>query len=238
MKGIYMQQMDELDRQHMLQTWEKLNATERFQVKYPHERVVSWTFRNFPRSNAENVRLLDLGCGAGRHALFWLKEGYQAAATDIAQSAVAVSIARAEMEGLQLDAKVCGADAIHYDDASFDGLLSFGVLCYLGAAELRKAFSEIFRVLKPGGKALIVLRGLDDDRCRRAVPLGDNMYRLVALGEGAASEAESGMVMTFLAKEDIHRLAAPFAAVAVDHLHFSESDGRFLNADWYIQLQR
>lgn len=233
-----MQHMDEQDKQYMLETWETLNATERFQVKYPHERVVSWTFRNFPRAAAHRSRLLDLGCGAGRHALFWLREGYQTAATDIAQSAVTVSIARAAAEGLSLDAKVCGADDIRYDDASFDGVLSFGVLCYLGAEELKRAFSEIFRVLKPGGKALIVLRSLDDDRCKRAVSLGDNMYRLSALGEGAASEAEAGMVMTFLAKEDIYRLAACFTSVTVDYLHFSESDGRFLNADWYIQLAR
>jgi hypothetical protein len=64
------------------------------------------------------------------------------------------------------------------------------------------------------------------------------MYRLAALGQGAASEAEAGMVMTFLAREDIHRLTTGFASVAVDYLHFSESDSRFLNADWYIQLER
>lgn len=233
-----MQTMNASDKQHMLETWETLNATERFQVKYPHERVVSWTFRNFDRTSASSFRLLDLGCGAGRHSLFWLREGYQATATDIVQSAIDVSSARAEKEGFQLDVQLSGADAIGYPDASFDGLLSFGVLCYLGAAEMKNAFKEIHRVLKPGGKALIVLRGLEDDRCRRATPMGDNMFRLAALGDGAASEVEAGMVMSFLGRPDIEQLVASFSASSLDTLHFTEVNGAFLNADWYIQLTR
>jgi ubiquinone/menaquinone biosynthesis C-methylase UbiE len=133
---------------------------------------------------------------------------------------------------------VAGADAIPFPDASMDGLVSFGVLYYLSEAEMRAAFDEIRRVLKPGGKALIVTRGQDDDRCRRAARIGGSMYRLGSLGEGAPSEAEADMVMTFVDRTDIERLASGFASASVDTMHFSEGNGAFMNADWYIQLVR
>jgi SAM-dependent methyltransferase len=230
--------MTEVDRQHRLDSWEALNAQKRFQVKYPHDRVVSWTFRNFDIQRASEFRLLDLGCGAGRHTLFWLREGYRAAALDLTRSGVTETIARSQREGYSIEAMVSSVDSIPFPLESMDGIVCHGVFPYLSEAEIDAAISEIHRVLKPGGKALIVTRSFDDDRCKHATKIAGNTYRINSFGAGAPSDTEAGMLMTFLNREGIERLGRRFSSLAIDFVHFSDGGGAFVNADWYIQLGR
>lgn len=42
-----------------------------------------------------------------------------------------------------------------YEDSLFDGIISFGVFYYTDSAGMKKAVSELYRVLKKNGKALM-----------------------------------------------------------------------------------
>ena len=53
--------------------WSRLHQNKRYRPKYPSETVVQFVFRNFNRDGS--TRVLDLGCGAGRHVFFMGKEG-------------------------------------------------------------------------------------------------------------------------------------------------------------------
>lgn len=53
--------------------WTNLHKESRYRPKYPSETVVQYVFRNFERCGSEKV--LDLGCGAGRHIFFMAAEG-------------------------------------------------------------------------------------------------------------------------------------------------------------------
>ena len=66
--------------------WDDLHEQKRFCPVYPNDRVVAWTFRNFTKESASQYRLLDLGCGAGRHAIFFASEGYNVVACDFSQT--------------------------------------------------------------------------------------------------------------------------------------------------------
>ncbi len=52
--------------------WKNLHKENRYRPKYPSELVVQFVFRNFKRDGQEKV--LDLGCGAGRHVFFMANE--------------------------------------------------------------------------------------------------------------------------------------------------------------------
>lgn len=57
--------MSETNRQQ----WINLHKNKRYRPKYPSEIVVQFVFRNF--SSDGKTKVLDLGCGAGRHVFFW-----------------------------------------------------------------------------------------------------------------------------------------------------------------------
>src|SRR5438270_352918 len=73
----------------------------------------------------------------------------------IAMAPVAMEIARqqAEREGLAIDFAVMDAEHTTFPDASFDLIVGSGILHHL---DLDRTYTEIARLLAPGGRAVFV----------------------------------------------------------------------------------
>ena len=113
---------------------------------------------------AEIVRILDLdkgeqladiGCGAGLISLSlapWLKN---IEALDISE--VLVERARENLKGMiNVNIRLGSLTNVPLDDECFDKVLAYSVLQYLGDEEMVfQAFTEVARILKPGGRALL-----------------------------------------------------------------------------------
>jgi SAM-dependent methyltransferase len=99
-------------------------------------------------------RSLELGAGTGYFSLNLLQAGVitDATCTDISQGMVDTLAANAQRLGLQVDARVADAEALPFDDDSFDLVLGHAVLHHL--PDLDQAWREILRVLRPGGVAV------------------------------------------------------------------------------------
>jgi SAM-dependent methyltransferase len=102
-------------------------------------------------------RLVDLGCGTGRSALRFARQGFPVVAVELSQPMLSHLAGRAREEGvsgrlLGVRANLCRLDAI--PDRSFTYALSmFSTLGMIrGAPARRKALSEAFRILEPGGR--------------------------------------------------------------------------------------
>jgi SAM-dependent methyltransferase len=98
-------------------------------------------------------RVLDAGCGNGRHAHFAAKFGAEVVAADLGP---AVEVARrntAMFDSVQV--VQCDLDALPFAPESFDFVYSLGVLHHLPDPE--GAFRNLLRYLKPGGEVQIYL---------------------------------------------------------------------------------
>ena len=218
--------------------WDELHKQARFRPKYPDDRVVAWTFRNFPRKEGQILDLLDLGCGAGRHAIFFAHEGFRTSACDFSIVGVEETRRRAQEAKLPIKTAVCEADEIAFPDNSFDGVLVYGTFTYLPYERFVRAVAEVHRVLKPGGKVLVVTRTVKDSRVQHAEQIGHCTYRILAMGEGAPSQVETGMIMTFLDEGEARRVFADFSRVLVDRLTTTMSGGVYVDDDWYIHAEK
>lgn len=106
---------------------------------------------------APGQRVLDLGCGEGRHAITaWLEAPVQVVGVDVAADDLTIAARRAgELQG---DADDDGRSlhwirgsglALPFTDASFDRVICAEVLEHI--PDYRNMLAEIRRVLKPGG---------------------------------------------------------------------------------------
>ena len=100
-------------------------------------------------------RLVDLGCGAGRHALRFAVRGFTVAAVDLSRSMLEVvgeKACAAGVEVLRVEANLCRLGC--FADASFDYALSmFSTLGMIrGRDARRRALGEWCRILRPGGR--------------------------------------------------------------------------------------
>ena len=99
-------------------------------------------------------RSLEIGAGTGYFSLNLLQAGVvrDAVCTDISPGMLAALEANARRLGLAVETAACDAEALPFEDRSFDLVLGHAVLHHL--PDLRAAFGEFRRVLRPGGTVL------------------------------------------------------------------------------------
>ncbi len=98
-------------------------------------------------------KILELGCGAGEGSVYFALQGAEVVATDISSEMVKLVGEVAQKHGVKVEAQKMMAEAIEFEDESFDFVYGNGVLHHV---DFRKAVQEASRVLKPGGKAIFI----------------------------------------------------------------------------------
>jgi len=123
--------------------------------------VLTVDFQRLPVGPGD--RVLDLGCGAGRHAFEALRHGASVVAldADAAELRGVAEVAAAMHEAGEIPPgaaarTVCGdATAMPFPDAAFDRLIAAEVLEHIPADQ--HALAEITRVLRPGGQLAVTV---------------------------------------------------------------------------------
>ncbi|MBN1288712.1 MAG: class I SAM-dependent methyltransferase [Actinobacteria bacterium] len=108
----------------------------------------------FPFPHVE--RMLDVGCGTGYASLnICMRDGLveELHACDISDGMVDVFLENASSLGIRAKAKRSEMEQLDYPDNYFDIVLGHAVLHHV--PDLKKAFSEIGRVLVPGGICIL-----------------------------------------------------------------------------------
>jgi SAM-dependent methyltransferase len=97
-------------------------------------------------------RSLEIGAGTGYFSLNLVQAGVvgEATCTDISPGMVATLAGNARRLGLDVKAARADAESLPFADSSFDLVLGHAVLHHL--PNLRRAFAEFHRVLRPGGR--------------------------------------------------------------------------------------
>ncbi len=94
--------------------------------------------------------LLDLPCGTGLFSPLFPDSAYTG--VDLGEKYVA----RAQKKYPRKKFLVGDALDLQFPEAHFDSVLTIGFLHHLDEADVKRALSEIHRVLKPGGKFLLI----------------------------------------------------------------------------------
>jgi ubiquinone/menaquinone biosynthesis C-methylase UbiE len=95
------------------------------------------------------TRLLDVACGSGTLALPAARAGAIVTGVDIAPNLIQQARENAEREGLKIQFDEGDAEALPYDDATFDVVVTMFGAMFAPRPEL--VASELQRVCKPGG---------------------------------------------------------------------------------------
>jgi SAM-dependent methyltransferase len=104
-------------------------------------------------------KILDLGCGSGRHTVYFAKKGFDVCGFDISDEGVKLARSWLKKEKLKADLRVGSIyRKLPYPDNFFDAVISTQVIHHARIKNIRNAISEVERVLKPHGLLFIVVR--------------------------------------------------------------------------------
>lgn len=214
--------------------WLELHKEKRHQPKYPNDDIVAFTFRNFSRDG----KILDLGCGAGRHLKFLAENGYKAYGCDYSSNGIEASKYLLDTYALSAELEVASVDNLPYEDNFFDGIISCGVLYYNPKDIIEKSAQEIYRVLKKGHKAYIVIRSLEDYRYQNAIKKTKYEVVINETDESKHAFKENGMNMYFFDKEEVERVFYMFKNIEINTLIRTYAGDTYKNHDYVIVLEK
>ncbi|MEK6878133.1 MAG: class I SAM-dependent methyltransferase, partial [Nanoarchaeota archaeon] len=105
-----------------------------------------------------NIRkILDLGCGYGRHVIYFAKRGFDVSGIDISKEGIKITNSWLKKENLKADLKIGDIyKKLPYPDNSFDAVIATGVIDHNEIQNIRKMILELRRVLRPNGLIFIV----------------------------------------------------------------------------------
>lgn len=125
--------------QHWNEQWAGIQAGSKWLT--PEADVIAWA-----EGLAPGARILDLGAGVGRHALWLAGQGLCVTALDAAPDGLAEIDRVGGVETVE-----ARMDKLPFDDGAFDHLVSWNVIYHGDEDILLRTIAEIRRVLKPGG---------------------------------------------------------------------------------------
>lgn len=146
--------------------WERPEQVEKFAAREPDERLQDLLGEVDDRSA---LSVLDLGCAAGRNAVWLAAEGFDVWALDASSAMVEETRRRLtavldEEEARRRVLEGTMADLGAFADGSFDLVVALGVYHNAGSREeWDRALAETSRVLEPGGRLLVATFGPGTD---------------------------------------------------------------------------
>ena len=173
-----------------------------------------------PYQDFSDKKILEIGCGAGLVSSHIVSSGAELSAIDITEQAIEMTQERFKLKGQVADIRQMNAEKLSFEDNFFDYVVSWGVIHHSG--NMKAIIDEIYRVLKPNGKAFIMIYNINSLRyqiyCR--FWLGIMKLKLLSKSlEEIAGSITDGYIARHLNEEEFSLLSPKFA-----HKNYSYSD--------------
>lgn len=108
-------------------------------------------------------RILDLGCGTGRHLVFFSKRGFDVFGFDSSLRAISLAKQWLSEENLEADVQQHRMELpFPFDDEFFDGIISIQVVHHNLLSDIKATINEMTRVLRPRGLTFVTFPILYD----------------------------------------------------------------------------
>lgn len=178
---------------------------------------------------------LDLGCGLGRHSILFGKNAFNVMCFDLSEEALKSTKKWAEEEGLQFEYSCGDMLNLPYNDNSTDCIMCRNVISHSDTAGVKKAISEIRRVLRENGECFLTLASKQTWGFKQENwPLLDKNTR-VRMDNGP----ENGIPHFYVEYEEALSLFKEFEIVNISHVEtYYEHEGRQFNSAHFHMLIR
>jgi 2-polyprenyl-3-methyl-5-hydroxy-6-metoxy-1,4-benzoquinol methylase len=100
-------------------------------------------------------QLLEVGCGIGIDLVRFARAGAIVTGIDLAEVSIDLARKNFAQNGLTGSLQIMNGEDMQFEDNSFDVVYAHGVVQY--TADAQKMMHEIYRVLRPGGEAILMV---------------------------------------------------------------------------------
>ncbi len=120
-----------------------------------YEDYAPWMKQAINFEEFTNQHVLEIGFGMGTDLFSFARSGATVSGVDLSPQHLEIATQRFNLYGLKANLQLADTEALPFADTTFDVVYSFGVIHHTPNTE--KAVEEIYRVLKPGGQAILAV---------------------------------------------------------------------------------
>jgi glycosyltransferase involved in cell wall biosynthesis/ubiquinone/menaquinone biosynthesis C-methylase UbiE len=173
--------------------------------RYRYREYAPWMGEIMEFDRHAGERLLEIGAGIGTDLAQFAKAG--AIVTDLDLSSGHLELAKENfaLRGLKGEFVLHDAEVLPFDDNTFDVVYSNGVLHH--TPNTASVVAEIYRVLKPGGRAIVMVYA------ETSLHYWRNLVWEIGLKEGKLNEQSMGDIMSAVVERSDNAAARPLVKV-------------------------
>ncbi len=186
--------------------WNQILRREEYSLKKPDEIVVNLTSILEERKVG---KVLDLGCGAGRHITYLAERGFKSYGADISETGLKLMKKRLKSRKLEAEIIKCDMKSIPCIDSYFDAVICVQTIYHQKLKEIRETISEIHRILKKRGLFLTNFHSKRSSKYGKGVKVEENTF----IQENGP---ERGVLHHFVNENELHELLENFRIVNLE----------------------
>ncbi len=176
------------------------------------------------------IKLLDLGCGLGRHSILFSKLGFDVTAIDLSETAVEFTKRRMIEENLNFNIQKADMQELPFNDNTFDAIWSYMVISHTDSKGFKKIIDEIKRVSKKDAGIFITLCSKETWSYKDAGYPKIDENSIIKTGEGP----EKGVIHYYVDLDDILEfMKNDFEITRIRHIDSCYFDGKKQNSKHY-----
>lgn len=170
---------------------------------------------------AGRQRVLDLGCGMGRHALLFAANGFQVTAQDLSVSGLRRLEKTAAERGLAINTVHADLTMLPFADGSFDAVLAYHSIYHVDSTGIRAAIGELYRVLKPAAEVYLTLNSKNNPT------FSDPRSKIIDENVRLKQEKDGSILPHFYCGlDDVYNLLSDFKIIQLRQIEDIYDDGR------------
>lgn len=191
---------------------------------------VTYVYYLASRWNQDKRRkLLDLGCGIGRHSLFFARRCFLVSAIDISRYGVERTKEVVQKNNLIVNLQIGDMHSLPYQSNSFDCLFSYHTLHHTDQNGMEQTISELKRVLKKDGEAYITLLSNRNPKSELGSHYKLDEHTIVPL-----TGNEIGIPHFHVDENKLLQLLKDFSILEIEHVENIWANGR--SSHWHVLI--
>lgn len=177
-------------------------------------------------------RVLDIGCGVGRHLILLSSVGYDTYGLDLSEQAIKCCRETLKSKRLSADVKIGDMHKLDYPDGYFDFVLAWNVIYHTSKAGIVDTLSEIRRITRPGGLVYLTLNNTRNESCTRKQKDG-------AHKSAEPDKVDGTHVHHYCDRRDVDSLLEPWDVVRLTEEEETLAERRLVGSwHWIVLLRR
>lgn len=184
-------------------------------------------------SPAERPKVLDLGCGLGRHAIAFALAHFSVTATDASATAIQHLAEWTRSLHLSIETKVCKVLDETFPEGIFDVVLSYNVIYHGSRMQFAQAIRYVRKLLKKGGLFFFTCPSRQDGKYGFGELVAPHTYK-------CTKSVTPGDIHYFTDESDLDELLDGFKQLArwKEEGHWDNNGEQLFYSNWYIRAEK